>query len=640
MAFITIPDKSTGDALTATEFNQILDALKDGTLDINASGLYISGNPLSDTFMAKATYDPAAIGEQVVGLTASQALTNKSVNGVTLQTGGSTSEFLNKNGVYSSPSGSGTIGYDVYNAKVDYSAVGDGVTDDTTALQNALNAAAGVKPLYLPPGTYMVDPLYISSDTTFFGAGMGLTTIKLKSGQTWGTAFQYNAVLTNETILPSDFGGTGARDEHIYIYDMTIDGNKAGQSGTNSEAECLSFYGVQDCYIDRLELINAYASGYDIDYCDRVGAGFLLVKDSRLTGIHCSVGSPQGVNEGNDNCWIDVAIILNSGTSAFTDQYYGGTGTGIGDGKGYYNHFGYIYADTCTNETAFKAVTLGGISCKLDHLALSNVTGDGLEINNQSVISYSNYNTVGKATFDTISGTDWQIDGGTGYFWENDISSGGASGGLVDLSTGLIESWDLNETSGTRAGLLGSVPLTDNNTVGSTTGLEGNAARFVASSSEYLSASSSALLNTFKAASFWVRFTTISGTGVENGMIGKDATGLTEGDWSVVISSGKIVFAVQGTSPITCTSTTTPVINTWYHVVCSYDGTSGYLYIDGELESTSTGTLDASSNSNTFTLGARQTDNYYLDGDLDMVQIWSRHINIYTARALKTLGLQ
>lgn len=44
MALITIPDKTTSDELTAAEFNQILDALKDGTLDVNTGALTANGS--------------------------------------------------------------------------------------------------------------------------------------------------------------------------------------------------------------------------------------------------------------------------------------------------------------------------------------------------------------------------------------------------------------------------------------------------------------------------------------------------------------------------------------------------------------------------------------------------------------------
>lgn len=53
--------------------------------------------------MTKAVYDAANIAQQVVGLTASQSLTNKSVNGVTLTTGGSATQFLNGAGSYAAP---------------------------------------------------------------------------------------------------------------------------------------------------------------------------------------------------------------------------------------------------------------------------------------------------------------------------------------------------------------------------------------------------------------------------------------------------------------------------------------------------------------------------------------------------------
>lgn len=62
--------------------------------------------------MTAATYDPAAITEQLVGLTASQTLTNKTVNGVTLTTAGSASNFLNEAGNYVPGSGGASLPVD------------------------------------------------------------------------------------------------------------------------------------------------------------------------------------------------------------------------------------------------------------------------------------------------------------------------------------------------------------------------------------------------------------------------------------------------------------------------------------------------------------------------------------------------
>ena len=46
-------------------------------------------------------------------------------------------------------------------------------------------------------------------------------------------------------------------------------------------------------------------------------------------------------------------------------------------------------------------------------------------------------------------------------------------------TTGLVSYWALDETSGTRYDSHGSNDLTDNNTVGYTTGVQGNAADFI-----------------------------------------------------------------------------------------------------------------------------------------------------------------
>jgi hypothetical protein len=63
---------------------------------------------LPDSLMEKTYYDPLNIQEQLVGITAFQELTNKTVNGVTLVSGGASDQFLSKDGNYYTPAGTGT----------------------------------------------------------------------------------------------------------------------------------------------------------------------------------------------------------------------------------------------------------------------------------------------------------------------------------------------------------------------------------------------------------------------------------------------------------------------------------------------------------------------------------------------------
>lgn len=72
-----------------------------------------------------------------------------------------------------------------------YGAKGDGTTDDTAAIQaavNALGSQGGV--VYLPPGNYLLNsnPVNLGAPVTIQGAGHGATSIRIGSGFTGGSA--------------------------------------------------------------------------------------------------------------------------------------------------------------------------------------------------------------------------------------------------------------------------------------------------------------------------------------------------------------------------------------------------------------------------------------------------------------------
>lgn len=118
----------------------------------------------------------------------------------------------------------------------DYGAVGDGSTDDTTALQNWLNAledhaALGV----VPPGTYIFDGrLYAKHRTTIWAYG---ATFKAKDAGSNASG----VYLTDNTLL------VGVDD--VTIYGLTVDGNRANRTPPGSGA---LIYGISN---QRLTLI-------------------------------------------------------------------------------------------------------------------------------------------------------------------------------------------------------------------------------------------------------------------------------------------------------------------------------------------------------------------------------------------------
>lgn len=98
---------------------------------------------------------------------------------------------------------------------LDQGAIGDGVADDTQAIQDAINLCQNGGTIYFPPGTYKVTSEFTLSPAytgiVFLGAGMGATTI---IADYTGNVFNFTS--TNNVAL--EYGGFVFRN-------MTIDGN-------------------------------------------------------------------------------------------------------------------------------------------------------------------------------------------------------------------------------------------------------------------------------------------------------------------------------------------------------------------------------------------------------------------------------
>ncbi|MBD1554162.1 glycosyl hydrolase family 28-related protein [Pseudomonas typographi] len=115
----------------------------------------------------------------------------------------------------------------IFNVK-DYGAVGDGVTDDTAAIQAAVDAAAaaGGGQVYVPSGTYIVsggdEPsdgcIVLKSNVYMYGDGMGESTLKVADGWDQSITGIVRSAYGEET---SNFG----------LSDMTLDGNRDNTSG-------------------------------------------------------------------------------------------------------------------------------------------------------------------------------------------------------------------------------------------------------------------------------------------------------------------------------------------------------------------------------------------------------------------------
>jgi hypothetical protein len=120
-----------------------------------------------------------------------------------------------------------TSGYTVQNKLAqtvsvkDFGAVGNGVTDDTAAIQAALDAAkASTKSCYINAGVYKITQLQFPNGIEIYGAGIG--SYGGTDGSSGTVLLQNDGVNDDAIIFQTTFGGGFERAGPYYIHDFCI----------------------------------------------------------------------------------------------------------------------------------------------------------------------------------------------------------------------------------------------------------------------------------------------------------------------------------------------------------------------------------------------------------------------------------
>lgn len=203
----------------------------------------------------------------------------------------------------------------------DYGAVGDGFTDDSTAIQTCINASVKDSIIYFPPGNYRVG-----------------TTIQLLGWRTYlGTSSSSITMMDNANLIAvfasQDWLTNGtASGNPINITSLTIDGNYT--NNTSGHGIVLMNYGstirectIQNCFNNGIMLSSVNQSGANIsNTCVENRLESCKVDTCLGYGIYCHDSAGKLIDGYIDSCIVTGATLdaikVERGTGFFISKNY------------------------------------------------------------------------------------------------------------------------------------------------------------------------------------------------------------------------------------------------------------------------------------------------------------------------------
>ncbi|TSD68142.1 glycosyl hydrolase family 28-related protein [Aeromicrobium piscarium] len=283
---------------------------------------------------------------------------------------------------------------------LDYGARGDGLADDTAAIQAALDAGGDV---YLPAGIYLVsDELRVGSYTTLRGCGIDVSVIVAADSMPRRLNVVTNAKNTRSARPDSDV------DTTLRVADLTILGSydsrpTGGEWSGNASGVYLA--GVADTVIERVKVVRAPLHGFAVDASflptpEQESPTFYASCPSRDVVIRDCIAIDSAVDDGFTTHYShDIVIERCVATLANVNTASGGVQNGfeVDDGswrvtvrdcvaRGWQNGFQVKGHTTCPPAyditiDACKAIGCAcGFACAASHWSARNVTIRSCEV--------------------------------------------------------------------------------------------------------------------------------------------------------------------------------------------------------------------------------------------------------------------
>jgi hypothetical protein len=256
----------------------------------------------------------------------------------------------------------------------DFGAVGNGTTDDSAAIQLALDQAGRV---YLPAGTYRIDTsLRIKSSTHFFGDGVEASILKeggndaavtlttLNTSILINQAYQDNAASGNDSMIVENIGFHGKRSTAVADGAVTSTNKGIG--------------GIYFKYASRSQIKNCYfKDGWSGFVFDGTRTGITNLDQNRIE--NCTVFNADSWNT-NGNTGTPRGMSIATDYTMLTDNAVNASATG------YYIGASNVILDGCE---AHDWNYDNGFYCLAPQLKMTNCTANGNSFGNGFTFAYN-----------------------------------------------------------------------------------------------------------------------------------------------------------------------------------------------------------------------------------------------------------
>ena len=212
----------------------------------------------------------------------------------------------------------------------DYGAVGDGITDDTQAIQDTIDAApVNGATIVVPPGVYLIsDRIHINhAGIIFQGRSMGFSRqVLLPTDNLYGSVLKAAEGFAGEAMVDVGVLGVGTKQriiiENLFLYchDQPIDGLRLLNTNNPFLAQNLAIYncggiGVHSPYTDMTDAVQVVAGRFNNLYVRNSGTGMRFVRMNSSVVENSAIVNNTGVGieivGGNNNTVRDTIIEMN-----------------------------------------------------------------------------------------------------------------------------------------------------------------------------------------------------------------------------------------------------------------------------------------------------------------------------------------